>query len=661
MTVEAYRVAVAITADASGVYLAIDRLVQSFGKLREAEEKLTFGFSDLLAPLRDARQAVASMSRDMESMSRNAARVNAEARGIASADAPTANGGAQKSQRTHGLHELGAYSLMGGLGGMGLLGNATSRAFTTDDLLHVLSSDTRISPDQVRGAYNAAYTATISAPGTKLNTNLEALIDLTNVTGSLDEATSALPAFAKMSSQLQTLDRKHGGSGDQAYAASKAMDVLGEMIDEHFDPATGKTTRTVNPALMQKRLDEMTRVAVATNDKVSPYDYLNFAKQARVAGMTLSDEFIYEKLPAMMQTMGGQRAGTAMMSIAQVFKGGAMTDKTYDALAAIGLATPDTITRVQDPKTHRWHKVHHNGHILDTDLLGHDPLAWMQKAQERMDAAGIHGTEAQITALMRASQRSTIAGMFADLLKDMPAILRDQEKIRHTDITKMEDSASAHMNQLSSAWDRFLTVTGNANTGTAIAAIDKLTSGLNALSSFENKHPNLAKDLTMVGVGLSALAVGAGALALAMAPFKAAKSLFSKGSGALESGASAASPITRVLGRTLSIFGLGYEGYSLYQDTKAREAETINLLRSHPKEAQQAQWLYDHSYGMFGLNMKAGQAQPATQVNVYVDGKQIAAHVEASQERRTRQDMRASGTAPDLMQYAQYPGRSVGN
>lgn len=146
-----------------------------------------------------------------------------------------------------------------------------------------------------------------------------------------------------------------------------------------------------------------------------------------------------------------------------------------------------------------------------------------------------------------------------------------------------------------------------------------------------------------------------------MAPFKAAKSLFSKGSGALEGGAAAASPVTRVLGRTLSIFGLGYEGYSLYQDTKAREAETINLLRSHPKEAQQAQWLYDHSYGMFGLNMKPGQAQPATQVNVYVDGKQIAAHVEASQERRARQDMRASGTAPDMMQYAQYPGRSVGN
>lgn len=61
---------------------------------------------------------------------------------------------------------------------------------------------------------------------------------------------------------------------------------------------------------------------------------------------------------------------------------------------------------------------------------------------------------------------------------------------------------------------------------------------------------------------------------------------------------------------------------------------------------------------MFGLNMRAGQSQPPTQVNVYVDGKQIAAHVEATQERRARQDMCASA-APDLMQYAQYPGRSV--
>ncbi|MCW4586291.1 hypothetical protein NO222_03700 [Gluconacetobacter entanii] len=572
--------------------------------------------------------------------------------------------------------------MLGGIGTLGFVGNASGRGFTTDDLLHVLASDRRISPAQVHGAYEAAYDATKSAPGTRLNTNLEALIDLTNVTGSLSEAQVALPAFAKMSARLQALDREHGGSGDQAYAAAKAMDIMGGMIDEQIDPVTGHVTRSINPALMQSRLDKMTRVAVATNDKVSPNDYLNFAKQARTAGMTLTDDYIYERLPAMLQTIGGDRVGTAMMSMSQLFQGGKLSGKSYDALAEIGLAAQDHVTRERDPLTGRMRTVHHRAGVYDLDVMRHDPLAWVEKAQDRMEKAGIHGTENQVTALMKASQRSTVAGVLGDLLKDMPAILRDQERIRNTDISKIDSSAASHLNQMTASWDRFMTVTGNANTSNAVALMDKVTGGLNALSDFEHRHPNMARDLTLVGGGLGALGVGLGAAFLAISPFLALKGLAGRAAGAAgaEGAAGAAegasaSILSRMgsvgggLGRILAPIGLAYQAYQIHQTVRDDEAKMWEDARKNPREMRQAQWAYDHTFGIVGHNFRDTQSpqvsappQAPIQVTaqVLLDKRVLAEAMTEYSVQQARQGTRASGTAPDTVQHVQLPGRALG-
>lgn len=556
----------------------------------------------------------------------------------------------------HGLNELGFYSVAAGTGIEHLVGSALGQGMTTDDLLHVLQADTRITNAQAKSAYNAAFAATNSAQGTRINTNLEALIDLKNVTGSLGEAQDALPAFAKMTARLQTLDRQRGGQGDEAYAAAKAMDIMGGMIDETVDPKTGRTSRSINPALLQHRLDLMTRVAVATNDRVDPRQYLGFAKQARVAGMTLSDEFIYEKLPALIQTMGGSRAGTAMMSIAQVFKGGMMTDKTYDALAAIGLASPDTVQRVRDPKTHRLHKVRKPGQIFDADLLGHDPLEWMQHAQERMEKAGIHGTEAQITALMKASQRSTIAGMFADILKDMPAILRDQQNIRATDISKMDTSAAAHINDLTAAWNRFMTVTGNSNTQTAISAMDAITNGLNAISEAERKHPNAAHDLTLLAAGIGAVGAAAGAALLTIGPILGVKALSKYIKGPVVEGAEKASP--SLLGRGISTAAdIGVAGL--------RRVPLGALIYTLLENLKPGTTTEHESDIVARLNREhATQSGRPIQVNLQIGGQQVASvlvpHIEAKMTSNARKESRASNGMYDSWAGVTLPGVSGG-
>lgn len=443
-------------------------------------------------------------------------------------------------------HGLAMAGMGAGIAGGFLLGGvrhmvtpAIDVARTTD----VLAADTRLTPEQVVGALNRARETTQLAPGSTTGENMAAIVDLKNVFGDLSEATKLLPEFARMSTLFQTMDKKGGGSGDQAFAAAKAMEILGEMTKERVDDQ-GRTVREMDPESGMAHLKMMERVAVATNMRVAPSDYLGLAKQARVAGMNLSDEFTFQKLPALMQVMGGQRAGTALMSMAQVFEGGKLTDKSYDALSAIGLAAPAGQQLIRGANG-KMKMSHTQTGIYDLDTMRHDPLEWMKGAQGRMDAAGIHGSEAQITALMKASQRSTIAGMFADLLKDMPQILKEQQNIVSTRPDMAEHMAAvdpaAKIKQFEAAMTNLATELGSAGMGDAMKVLDAATAGLNKLGEWAREYPMMGRVAFDAAAGLGAVGTALGTLSGAILLFgPALRMLGMVGGGARVAAAGAA-------------------------------------------------------------------------------------------------------------------------
>jgi hypothetical protein len=419
--------------------------------------------------------------------------------------------------------------LMAGIGAslagapmVGVVDSALGRAIEVAHLRQQILADQRVSQAQADEAVQRAYAVTNAAPGTRVHENLSALIDLKNITGSMSEAEQMLPQFAQMSAMLQVMDRKRGGAGDPAFAAAKAMEIMGAMTDEKTN-AQGQTVREINPALLQQRLNEMTRVAVATNMRVDPGVYLGFAKQARVAGMTLTDEFIYEKLPALLGVLGGQRTGTALMSLAQVTRGGRMQASTYANLVQAGLADPNAHKeeRYRDDKGRlRTREIVSPGGIYDSDLLAKDPLEWMQAAQKRMEAQGIHGTENQINTLMQGSQRATIAGLLADLLKDMPTILKEQENIKNTNpnvaMQIAQNDPAAKLQQFEAAWDKLLTSFGSAALDDAMKALDRVTSTMNALGDWAQKNPDIAGPITKFVGAAGALLLALGAISTAI-------------------------------------------------------------------------------------------------------------------------------------------------
>jgi len=522
---------------------AIGNAGRSIQSLSRAMEKLTTGGGKGITDMErmaTAARAMTSASERLTGVLRENARLTADmAKASEAAARASTGGGTGRGGRAGG--GLGARAggghdwMLTGIGAS-MLGepllrggeSAFERGMEVGHLRTQILADKRVSEAQADQLIAKAYDATASAPGTRVASNIHAAIDLKNVTGSLEEAEALLPRFARLTALLQVMDKKKGGSGDGAFAAAKAMEVMGGMIDER--QVDGRTVREINPELMQQRLDMMARVAVATNSRIGPQDYLGFAKQARVAGMNLSDSFIYERLPAIMLGMGGPRAGTALMGMAQVFEGGKLTPKSMEELQKIGLAGAGGIEMRGE------RQIVHPEAIYDLPMMRMDPDKWVAAAQTRMEGKGIHGSADQITALMRASQRSTIAGMLADLLKDQPAIEKEAQNIRNTrpDVASYfaQNDPAAKLQQMQAAFDKLTTTLGSSAMDDAVKLMNAVTAGLNSLSAWAEAHPTMARVLTDTGIAMGALATGLGTLSTAIFVFGPALRLLGIGGAA---------------------------------------------------------------------------------------------------------------------------------
>ncbi len=424
---------------------------------------------------------------------------------------------ARRQAASHGhLSAMDVSMAAGATSGMlgGLITSAGRAALDPAYTLDMLRRDDRVSAADAKGVEDAAWGATRSAPGTTFSKNLEAAVDLKNVTGSLADAVKILPQFANLSAVLAIADKKAGGEGSQAFAAAKAMEILGELTVEKRNPVTGQMEQSIDANQLPTRLESMAKIAVATMGRVNPSDYLNFSKQARAGGMMLSDEFMYEKLPAILMTMGGQRAGTAIQSMSQVFQGGRLTQKSLREMAELGLAGSAHVVTTGKGKN----KVTDiRGEVFQQALLSTDPAAWAAKVREHL-VNDLHMSDADaLKSVQKFNQRGTVAGLLADLMKDAPGILKEQQNIRHTQVAGIaESNPEGKINALHASFENLLAALGGPLVGPAVALMDNMTAVLNRVGDWAKANPNEAKIIGEVAVGLFSLAAAVAAVSGAL-------------------------------------------------------------------------------------------------------------------------------------------------
>lgn len=131
--------------------------------------------------------------------------------------------------------------------------------------------------------------------------NLAGLSDLRTVfvgKNAAEEGRDLLPTFQKSQAVLDASAHtlKGHSSHDIVFSMAKAIEMMGQL----------------NPEKFKHHMDMMTRVMVATGGRVTPENYQNTLKYARMAKMNLGEDFLYKKLPELiieMQNAGGKGGG----------------------------------------------------------------------------------------------------------------------------------------------------------------------------------------------------------------------------------------------------------------------------------------------------------------------------------------------------------------
>lgn len=399
---------------------------------------------------------------------------------------------------------------MGGEAGMGIFGRAIKAEMDVSQQLASLRFNTTVTDAQVGEVRALAERMTRQTPGTTAVENIKTIVEAYVAVGDLNEAMAGAPAMAQMAYVLKNMPGAH--HGDSAFAGAQAIEVM----QRFYDPKTHQ----VSMEAFNQQLAAMQQVAVGTRGRVPPEAYLAFAKQSRVGGMVADDQFLYRDLPGMLISLGGSRAGTGDAATFQQFITGRMTEHAASRLQAAGILD----------KGAQWSGgmvADMQKHMPGYDVFGHNPAEWVRQfmldpksgalARNKIDP---NDKLAVAKFLSDWSSRQTGLGFMAEMTLGMGGIVKEGTKVAQTTTNPMQvmqqQDPMQKVREFHAAENELMLTLGKDAMGPALEALKGLTQVIRELAEWGKSHPNAAKDLTLVGGGLSILATGAGELAMVL-------------------------------------------------------------------------------------------------------------------------------------------------
>lgn len=292
-------------------------------------------------------------------------------------------------------------------------------------------------------------------------------------------------------------------------------------------------------------MDGLARSLKAFGGTVTPSDIFQAIKYGRASALNWSDEFMVQKLPTLVQELGGSSTGTAMMSIYQSLVGGAMTGRSIAEFERLGLVDRTKINPNNLTPEGRIKKMSPGG-IIGTDTFLSDPhkFAWEYLVPAMLKDGIV--TQAGIDAIQRGELKDggigeaarkaitkEIALLFGNrTAQGMMDTLVLQDKKIHRDANMVvgamgldegakfysEQDYGIAKGQLHEQWNNLITALGAPEVQSATRILHGLTDAITGLSQTVTAHPVVASAL-MNGLlfgGVSTILLGLGAIAFAV-------------------------------------------------------------------------------------------------------------------------------------------------
>jgi len=426
---------------------------------------------------------------------------------------------------------------------------------------------------------------------------------------------------APVTSLINRVDRTFqllGKSPEEAMQETIAFIRAQDISNRFYDPHTGQFS--------MERASESTNSAlgmvIANRQFMRGPNFQSFARSAGLAAQNMSAEGMLNL--AHFIDVNPARAGMQVRSFENLFAGDhtRMTDKDFAYFSD------------------RLHLTDHDGRFVDQARLTSDPIGWINHYLSPLIRSHPE--------LLGHIQRMNVSDLAGEATGAEGNIARQAAAARRTDAMRSVDALSGGQSAQSlamhTAWERLEFTIGRAAQGPFISSLQSLTNAFNGISDFVGRHPDdvrqFADDISALIHAVGAIAGGIGYV-LEHIPGPIRRILESAAAGAATgaiggsvlpgAGTAAGAVVGGVVG---GVVGVAHEGY-----------HQVNRIS-----------------GMQGnqTNGSASQHVGTANISLNLNGREIATAVQDIQFQQARQEMRSSGTAPDVVQYPQLPGRAIG-
>ena len=141
-----------------------------------------------------------------------------------------------------------------------------------------------------------------------------------------------------------------------------------------------------DPEKLRQYADFMTKMVQVHGSALRGEEVLNFAKSGKTAASGASFDFLQSVLPTMLPELGGDRLGTALMTLRQALVGGKMKKRAAENLSELGIIDPAGLISTKDDDV----KGVKQGAIKGGKTLESNPLEWVKTVLlPALDAKGI--------------------------------------------------------------------------------------------------------------------------------------------------------------------------------------------------------------------------------------------------------------------------------
>jgi hypothetical protein len=389
------------------------------------------------------------------------------------------------------------------LAGSAILGTVTKLAEKAADFQDALTKVSQLNP-KVAALVNSGEVKKMAfGLGTQLGMNVE---DITKIYGGIygvlqdpKEAEELTPYAARYARLMQM---RHPGSHpeESINTLMRAGELSGRLTDERGG---------IDQTKVKEWFDLAARLEAATHGQVNPETLLGLAQQGGGVSLRGLSQEGYEHMAIVAQMMGGQRAGTSLLSLRSQMTGN-MMKRSAEAMQDYGLL-----------KDGEWSS--EGGHVQMTDEAAHrmlslvnkDPMTFVNTLVDRLEAKGITNKDDQMLALQRILGRQTTQRMVSDMLLARQQIARettglDQGATVDQGLSGYDRNIHAAQENLGAAWHNLQVAMGDQETQKFADIINRIARGLNSVTDSITRLTPQQMDkvfevITGVGAGLIVL------------------------------------------------------------------------------------------------------------------------------------------------------------